>query len=583
MHLITCTLLIVGQPTIDISTSLVKYFRPVQGAVLGYSSLTNKLWILGGITTNLAVSTNIVNDSVLYDESVDTERIDIQSEGSTETILSPVLSASRWSCFTQCAAQIDNLLYIVSPSLWTLLASLISPQSTNMVIFDLDNGLYVDDNLYESNVPNANRPANLDQSICVVTNGINLFVFATIRGDEPEVASVNPDPCPIQEPLCPFTELYSYNPSMNIWSSRGELGQPSIQRYQVGCAVSPDNQYIYIFGGAKVIDPISYNGDQTAKQTEKYDILNNEWNTLPSNADLDESRFGLFSFVSLTDNLIYLYGGKKYNPVPIQPQQLLDASNMKVFDITTETFLDLNDAEPRWNAGHSDFGLSNTLRITDLCQNEIGISVGSFDFNTSQDIDDIQILRFGEIYDYYNTDNEIIIEDFTEYNGDIVDIEDAIFDPYRENVFNFTITVTNGYNFIPDEDPNNYDINLTNWEGQTFNIQQLNDRYTGGGNGQTDIVSISIESEDVNLFNKCNGINNIIARINIGIVIRRIRAGTRRIARLCAQNSRRRLSRWFFKDSNSGTNIPGATDAKIQLQIFEFSFSFLFCLFFFCF
>eukprot|EP00486_Rosalina_sp_Unknown_P007800 CAMPEP_0201588010 /NCGR_PEP_ID=MMETSP0190_2-20130828/150470_1 /ASSEMBLY_ACC=CAM_ASM_000263 /TAXON_ID=37353 /ORGANISM="Rosalina sp." /LENGTH=385 /DNA_ID=CAMNT_0048039327 /DNA_START=783 /DNA_END=1940 /DNA_ORIENTATION=- len=358
-----------------------------------------------------------------------------------------------------------------------------------------------------------------------------------------------------------------------LWTTRNELLPPSIPRYLVGCAMSPNNQDIYIFAGATIISPLfPSTTDFTAKQTEKYSIASNTWETLPSSADFTDSRWALSSFVSPTDNAIYLYGGWKYDPdEPVMGlREVLDASSMVVFDVETETILNLEDEQPAWNAGHSYLGLSNTIRIQGLCQNEIGISVGSSDFNMNRtlselndlQIDDVQILRFGEIYDNY-VDNTITIEDVSS-----IPIEDRIWDAYGQHVFNFTVTSTDP-NFIPNDDISNYDVNLTTWEGDTFNIAQLNNRRTGyrrRGNGRRPIISISTNSEDVNLFNKCNGVSNILARINVMITIRR--QGRRNA--LCGQSNERRLSRWMFRDSdpdNDGMNEW--TNAAIKLQVYN--------------
>ena len=317
------------------------------------------------------------------------------------------------------------------------------------------------------------------------------------------------------------------------------MASPNLNRYQSGCAMSPDNQYIYIFGGADVVSPLSQPGNGTVRETERYCISNNQWVILP-NGDLNQARFGLFSFVSPTDNAIYLYGGFVYDPTTNLVQEAQDASSMVVFDLDLERVLDLENEQPRWDSGHTYFGLSNTLCITDVCSNEIGISIGSLDFNMSIGaVNDIQLLRFGDIYNYY-PDHAITIESS-------VDIENKIWQAYDVHLFEFTITTTTGADFVPNDDPLNYEMLVTDWQGVERDMDGLNRRYTGRGNGNRDIITIvSVESEDIELFNRCNGISNVVSRIYLTIRIRR--QGRRNY--LCGQTRETRLRRWMFRDSD---------------------------------
>eukprot|EP01084_Bolivina_argentea_P053289 97827_1 len=94
---------------------------------------------------------------------------------------------------------------------------------------------------------------------------------------------------------------------------------------------------------------------------------------LSSNANLPQARWAIFSFVSLTENIIYLYGGFRIDSTVNYPSQLLDSKVMVVFD-----------------------GLSNTIAVNNVCPYEIGIAVGSQDFanNYKQLENVIQLLRF---------------------------------------------------------------------------------------------------------------------------------------------------------------------------------------------
>ena len=314
--------------------------------------------------------------------------------------------------------------------------------------------------------------------------------------------------------------------------------------------MSPNKKAIYIFGGINKTNITGFD-DIGVYATERYRIAVDEWTVLGPDADLDVIRWSMFSFVSPTNREIYLYGGYSFN----ENNELQDTKMLSVFSIKKQKMFHLGPCAPEWEKGHY-LGLSNTLRVDNLCPNEIGISVGSFDFESNENIPDFQLLRTGDVASY--NDNEIIIES-------VDDIENMIFYPYGDHLFTFTITATTGAWFIPDANPENYDFLVTDWKNITRDIIGMNETFTGKGNGKKTIVTIEeITVQDVGLFNRCNGCTNVVQRIEIQIKIRR--------SRDCYCGGKRRyLARWPFRDSDPKDTGVLKWHSAVRLEVIKFS------------
>eukprot|EP01084_Bolivina_argentea_P053287 97823_1 len=547
-----------------VSTSIVKMQVGLDGAIVGYSDLNNKLFIIGGeywltgastpSRSNFIQTQSLTTDYILYDEShspVDenTARLafdyhvdippNIISDKSDGYSLTTALS-----CDKQCATQIGNLLYIVNP----MGNSGVFP-SEMLAIFNVDTLQYTDQNTYEYNIPNGHDYWDEDTG-CVVNDGINIYVIGN-HPSQPQNTDYTQFPCPDGDAIqCPITDLYKYDTITGSWTQRDELQQPNIYwRFQTGCATSPNNEYIYIFGGVKRY-LMNQNYDASIRETERYHIASNTWTILPSNANLPQARWAIFSFVSLTENIIYLYGGFRIDSTVNYPSQLLDSKVMVVFDVATES-IDLNNI-PIWNIGQFQ-GLSNTIAVNNVCPYEIGIAVGSQDFanNYKQLEDVIQLLRFMNTY----SDNEIIVNPITDMT--------QIFDAYQEHNFKFEIIVTNGALFIPDTNIDNWDFLITSWRGITTDIAATDAKFAKNNNGEEPIVTITqVTTLDVALFDRCYSSTNIIQRIEIDINIR-----ARGRTNLCVTTKANRLKRWFFRDSDPERDGTYEKQSSVQLEI----------------
>ena len=232
LHIHIC--IVYSDPSIEVSTSVVKYPWRMRGTVQGYSSTHNKLRVLGGVRVFddgargllRVLSINVINDSILYDEDTAPPGVNATStniEWSQLSVTPNVIAdgdssamsiTDKWSCERQCATQVDNLIYILNPVIVTDEGNDLGPTQL-MLVFDVDTQQYIDQSNYGYNVPNAVDYVTNDPG-CVVSDGSMIFILGSIQSDHPSVSGIT---CPPNISVCPLTELYGYDINTKIWTT----------------------------------------------------------------------------------------------------------------------------------------------------------------------------------------------------------------------------------------------------------------------------------------------------------------------------------------------------------------------------